>query len=587
MADAAEPAERWADAIQALQTLTGLRTPAPALDHLRLGRAAAAGGDRAAAARAFAAAHYDYPLTPEAAEAGKELDKPGMPSVTVTAAVELARAEKLFAGRRYQDARASYDRLASRVTGDDRALLDLRRAQIDLHLGRHEAARSALRALVEDGTPHKAEAEFAHVTSLRLLRREAEYLAAARRFVETHTSNPLAETALNDLATYFILADHDAKAVEVFEEMLGRFPTGTFADRAAWRAGWWAYRQDDYEKALRIFENAAVTFPRADYRPSWLYWSARAHEELGRSAAALAGYDRTVLFYRNSYYGRLAAERLDALQARLGGPAKAPVAYRAAERAPAISGGHRPSETAIPRITALLGSGLFDDAIQELRWAARERGTSPFIEATIAYALNRKGELRPAITAMRRAYPQFMASGGESLPVDLLKVIFPLDHWDLLRRQAALRELDPYLVAALVAQESTFQADVRSAANAWGLMQIVPGTGRRYASRLGIPRFSTRRLTEPDVNVRIGTSYLADLVARFDNVAHALAAYNAGENRVERWRAERPGLDTDEFVDDIPFPETQNYVKRVLGTAEDYRLLYGAAPTTAMRESGR
>src|SRR5690606_6701468 len=143
-----------------------------------------------------------------------------------------------------------------------------------------------------------------------------------------------------------------------------------------------------------------------------------------------------------------------------------------------------------------------------------------------------------AITAMRRAYPNFMAAGGEALPRSVLTVIFPIAHWDLLRRHATQRDLDPFLVAALVAQESTFQADIRSIANAWGLMQIIPGTGRRYAARLGIPKFATRRLVEPDVNVRIGTTYLSDLMKRFGNAAHALAAYNAGENRVERWRAE-------------------------------------------------
>jgi soluble lytic murein transglycosylase len=105
-------------------------------------------------------------------------------------------------------------------------------------------------------------------------------------------------------------------------------------------------------------------------------------------------------------------------------------------------------------------------------------------------------------------------------------------------------------------------------------MQILPSTGRRYAPFLGIGRFTTSRLTDPDVNVRIGTAYFADLVAQFGAVAPALAAYNAGENRVERWIAERGPLPQDEFIDDIPFPETQIYVKKILGTAEDYRQLY-------------
>jgi soluble lytic murein transglycosylase len=109
-------------------------------------------------------------------------------------------------------------------------------------------------------------------------------------------------------------------------------------------------------------------------------------------------------------------------------------------------------------------------------------------------------------------------------------------------------------------------------------MQILPSTGQRFARQLGIGDFSIGRLTDPETNVRIGTHYLARLVDQFGDIAPALAAYNAGENRVIRWQAERPGLDRDEFIDDIPYPETQFYVKRVIGTAADYRTLYGEAP---------
>jgi soluble lytic murein transglycosylase len=130
-------------------------------------------------------------------------------------------------------------------------------------------------------------------------------------------------------------------------------------------------------------------------------------------------------------------------------------------------------------------------------------------------------------------------------------------------------------MAALVAQESTFQPDVKSSAGAWGLMQIEPGTGRRYAPSLNIRPFTTAKLKQPDVNVRIGMAVFSDSLAKYGNVAPALAAYNAGDSRVSRWLSQRHGFDQDEFIDDIPFPETQNYVKRVIGTAEDYRALYG------------
>jgi soluble lytic murein transglycosylase len=188
------------------------------------------------------------------------------------------------------------------------------------------------------------------------------------------------------------------------------------------------------------------------------------------------------------------------------------------------------------------------------------------LQATVAWLRHHRGlgenaadrfaDVRGAITLMRRAYPQFLAAGGEQLPPDVLRIIFPLDYWPIIKKYSDAHGLDPWLMTALVAQESTFTADVRSPANAVGLMQLVPSTARRYSSKLGM-------------------RYFKDLIDRFGGAHYALASYNAGEHRIVRWIAERPGFDQDEFIDDIPFPETQNYVKRILGTADDYRRLYG------------
>jgi soluble lytic murein transglycosylase len=184
---------------------------------------------------------------------------------------------------------------------------------------------------------------------------------------------------------------------------------------------------------------------------------------------------------------------------------------------------------------------------------------------------------------MRRAYPQFLAAEGTGLPLEVLRVIFPLDYWDLIEKHSKAKSLDPYLVSALMAQESTFTADIRSSANARGLMQVMPGTGRQYARKLGIRPFTTASLSQPETNVRIGTQYFKDLVDRFGGTHYALASYNAGDARVAEWIKEAPGLAPDEFIDSIPFPETQNYVKRILGTAEDYRRLYGTGLLTPNR----
>ena len=107
-------------------------------------------------------------------------------------------------------------------------------------------------------------------------------------------------------------------------------------------------------------------------------------------------------------------------------------------------------------------------------------------------------------------------------------------------------------------------------------MQLLPSTGRQYAKRLSLPRFSLGLLTTAEANIKMGTAYFADLVKQFGGLHFALATYNAGPSRIAKWIAAKPGLERDEFIDDIPFPETQNYVKRILGTAEEYRRLYGS-----------
>src|SRR4029078_8734674 len=215
-------------------------------------------------------------------------------------------------------------------------------------------------------------------------------------------------------------------------------------------------------------------------------------------------------------------------------------------------------------------------ALDELHYAQRVWSDSSAIQATIGWIFNQRGDLRAAINAMNRAYPQYMAAGGEKLPPELLRVLFPVNYWPQIQRYAAERQLDPYMIAALIAQESTFTADIRSVSNAYGLMQIVSATGRQYARMLKLPRkFSIGMLTTADTNLKIGTAYFADLVPQFGGAHYARATYNAGPGRVARWIAERPGIDRDEFIDDIPFPETQNYVKKILGTEEDYRRLYG------------
>jgi peptidoglycan lytic transglycosylase len=563
---------------------------------LKLGRAAEAAGDRGKAIDAYRKVYYESPLSLQALDAQNFLARLDDATLSDRFKLELARAERIFNARRWAQARAGFAPLAGLASGDDKELVALRIAECDYYLDRFRASRDALTPFIENAS-RKAEARFFYLTATRALGDHAAYVLEARALVDEFPDSSWALETLNNLASHYVIVDDDATADPVFRELVRRFPDSRYAERAYWKIGWWAYRNGSFADAAQAFDAGSSTFPRADMRPAWLYWSGRAHDQIGEAAIANDRYRIELADYGNSYYGRLTAKVVDG---RTIVPVSDSVTVAPTSPTPPI-----PTAGVIRQLVAL---ELYDAALKELQFAQRAWGNSPPIEATIAWirheqaqnetAPERFDHLRGAINLMKRAYPQYLAAGGQELPAAVLEVIYPLDYWPLIDKYSKENGLDPYLMAALIAQESTFTADVRSSANAYGLMQLLPSTGRRYAQRLGIRPFSTASLTRPETNIRLGMANFKDLIERFGGVYYALASYNAGDSRVAGWRDEKPGLAQDEFIDDIPYPETQNYVKRILGTAEDYRRLYGegrlvpgslkdAPPTRSLRVTSK
>jgi len=572
-AEALELRGNHAGAVEIYESLTSNKGAVHEDVLARLARAAAVGGDRKRAADAWLKVYYEFPLSDAASNAESALNSLQDLIIKRDYKLDLGRATLLFGAKRYSEARNAFQDLQPRVSGDDRELVDLRIAECDFFLKHYKAARDEVAPYL-DKASRKAEAKFFYLSALRALGDQDQAVTLTGALVTEFPDSSWSDEALANLGTHYILTNQDDLAAATFKEEYEKFPKGPHAERAAWKYGWWAYTTGKYAETARVFEAAAAAFPRSDYRPPWLYWSGRAREKLGQRETSDARMRLVYTDYMNSYYGRLASHRVPPAMtaAHDGDGAAAPIAA-SIQTPQRPAGATAPPNAAI--IRRLLTMGLLDDGLNELRYAQRAWGTSPAIEATMAWVYHQKGDLRRAITVMRRAYPQFLAAGGEAVPAEILQIIFPLTYWDSIKKNSATYDLDPYVTAALIAQESTFDASAHSPANAWGLMQIVPSTGRRLAPAVGIRRFSTKMLTNAETNVKLGTLLFSRLVKQFGGTYYALASYNAGENRVVRWKAERPGMEEDEFIDDIPFPETQNYVKRILGTAEDYRHLYG------------
>ena len=240
-----------------------------------------------------------------------------------------------------------------------------------------------------------------------------------------------------------------------------------------------------------------------------------------------------------------------------------------------------PPEAPLPEPRASrLRQLLLLDRLTEAALELRLLPESPRVQATLAWVDWRQGRYRPAITAMKRAYPEWVGEAGDRLPSEVWQILFPLRYDRELRLAAQEEGVDPALVAALILQESSFDAGALSRAGARGLMQVMPATGRTIARAKG-QRYRRAALHDPETSLDFGTHYLRQMSERFSGAAEkVLAAYNAGPHRVDAWTAQRGELTPEEFTESIPFSETRTYVMIVLANREQYRRLYGLVRTT-------
>jgi soluble lytic murein transglycosylase len=255
--------------------------------------------------------------------------------------------------------------------------------------------------------------------------------------------------------------------------------------------------------------------------------------------------------------------------ARMGGPVRQPAAIEAMPLGTGLDASL--PEPRRERVRLLLLAERLDEAAEELRLVHE----APSVAATIAWIDWRRGRFRPAITAMKRAYPWWVGEAGDRLPREVWQVLFPIRYDEQLLAAAREDGLDPALVAALILQESSYDAAALSRAGARGLMQVMPATGRRIARDKGV-RFKRTALVDPETSLDFGTHYLRQMSERYQGaVEKVLAAYNAGPHRVDAWTFARGEQTPEEFIETIPFTETRGYVMIVLANREQYRRLYG------------
>jgi peptidoglycan lytic transglycosylase len=544
---------------------------------LLLLRARAREMDRAPALAAadYVAIYYRFPLSVEAKHAGERLEALRGPLRAefpeITPEMRLSRAAAFYDARQWRQARAEYTAIAKVLTGSDRERARLR------------AAASAVQPRggpgpLEELRLSEADLDAERYSLLAEVYHRKKNLAAMERAAESAVARAPksggAASALFEAGNFFWSKLDRPTAVEYYRRSLEASETSSVAETARWRVAWTAYLDRD-ARAASLFEEHVRRFPTSSYLPEALYWLGRLSERSGEGARARAFFLKVAGRFPQTYWGSQARTRLQALGSGGAEPPEEIPLLALVQPAKPLPDLAAPLSPAAARYDArgrmLHAIGL--DASADIEWRAGYAETgSPALLVALAQAAVASGRYPTAIVTIRQAIPQLEARRWEELPVDVWAAAFPMPFAGEIRTAAERQGLDPMLVAGLIRQESAFQPRSVSRAKAIGLMQVLPGTGKILARQLRIP-FNKSKLFEPEYNLRLGTKYLANLVAMFGSEEPALAAYDAGEDRIAGWQAHRKYDEMAEFVESIPITETREYVQIITRNASIYRRL--------------
>jgi soluble lytic murein transglycosylase len=548
------------------------------------------------AAQYYQRVYYEYPTGDQATRAAAALialrDAMGAAYPAPAPQAMLERGQKLLDQREYTRARAEFEALAPQIGGPERDQARVGVAAAQYLSGDVSAAYSLLRTLeIPDNDAHaEAHAERLYYLAecARKLNDEDQTMEAVKKLAK-HGDSLWRYKALTAAANRFLVTNQPDKYVPLYKAVYENFPDQPAAASSHWRVAWAAYirRKRDARELLREHLQRYPGHPTAS---AALYFLGRLAETDADYAAARAFYTKLAGQFPNYYYGLLARERMKQAQIGVARPSDKTAKFlRPIEFPP-----HKPgvasqpdAETAlrIARARLLVAAGLSDLAQAELRFGARN-GSQPYL---LAMELARTAKTpHEQLHNMKSAAPDYLSLSLEDAPPAFWKLLFPLPYEKDLVRSAKQQNLDPFMMAALIRQESEFDPQALSAKHAYGLTQVEPATGRALARRAGIKHFSNRSLFEPAINLTLGSYYLRALLDQWGGKwEETLASYNAGKSRVNDWITWNQYLEAAEFVESIPFTETREYVEAVMRNAAVYRELYGGKGAAGWAHSTR
>lgn len=440
----------------------------------------------------------------------------------------------------------------------------------------YSLAISLLSPLGQDHSLHSAEALYWIGRSYARVGDREKATMTWTRLIDTYPNSPFTAESLYLMALQHSDNDQPKRAIQDLNRLIRNYRSSRFIDAALWTRAWIHYRQSAFKPALadlqRLYARGASD-PR--FQVQALYWQGRVFENLKKKGKALEAYKRLLNIHGDDfYYAEQTHRRLKTLD-RKAAQARLLVTRQEAGAPSPCTPSQKPCVAHTAKARLLKELKLREEASEEFRALATRYADDRGVLYEACGALLDLGYFEKGVwVAKRLLRPLYMQTRPAEPVPRYWECLYPLGYWRLVQEQSARHALDPYLVVALIREESAFGERAVSSSGAVGLMQLLPTTANGLVNNAG-QSAEPVKLDLPPTNIALGTRYLAMMIEEFKgNWAKALAAYNAGPNQVRRWLGRLGDRVDDEFIEEIPFAETRAYVKRVLGSYYRYRAQY-------------
>lgn len=539
---------------------------------LALAQALEASGDEGGAASGYRTIYTRYPKAAEATEAGQAMRQL---NTSLSTAERYERAQKLLDSNLASDARTEFQAVVGDLTGADRENARLRLGVAYYQARENSTALRYLRGLSLSSPELDAERLYWAAQAARRAKEFAVLDAIAAEARKKYPSSRWTTQALFEAGNAYLATEDWARSREYYRSCAITPTDSTLYSFCLWRVAFDKYRRGTTD-AFQSFNQLVENHPSSPQVSAALYFMGRSAESQRDLTTAKSFYLRIDRSFPNHYYGMLARQRLTdaAIRPLTAQPARPDLSFPVT---PAET--FEPDEAlrpALDRARMLATAGLDDYAEREIRYQGRNAAPAHLVAMALAQLAQRRGEYDRSIRFVKGNFPAYLYQPFDKAPPAFWKLAYPMPYREDLEKFARSQELDPFLVAGLIRQESEFKPNAVSRAKAQGLMQVMPATGRELARKLGIKPYSTARLQEPAISLQMGTYHFRNwLNAEKGQIEVTLAAYNAGKTRADRWMLQGPFREPAEFVETIPWTETRDYVQSVLRNADMYRRLYG------------